>query len=276
MRSKPKSFQPQRKTNPEVLAKKIEKQKKQIDELVKTSRTNQQLVKTILHSNETYLNFLASFARHELGNAVQNIAAILQSIKQDIDPTVDQSINTALYQLDATLKNFGKLIHPDKKDSFTLQELMTAIKSFVRSELAVDKIAFETNYDVKDPHIITQPFQTLMQLLHNFIINSKKAIKARETIDDSVKKIVLDANIIHEECVLTVKDTGCGIPASNIGKIFDYGFSTTDGSGIGLFYAKRICDEIGGNILVSSNSEGFSTLLTLKFPIDGNTKDSCD
>lgn len=259
-----------------VIAKKIERQQELIDDLQLRINSLGQVLDSIALSNESYLKYIASFARHDLGNAVQNIAAAVRSIESVVSPEDAESIQAALNQLNATLENFGELIHSDAKEAFTIQKLMTALKTFVRSSLAIDNIQFETIYDIEDNHLISQPFQTLLQLLHNFVINSKKAIRARDKALDTPKRIVVEANICGSDCVIKVKDTGCGIPDSNIDRIFDFGFSTTDGSGIGLFHARHVCDEIGGEITVACNSDGFSTLFTIKFPTDGDTKDSGD
>ncbi|MFA7243094.1 MAG: HAMP domain-containing sensor histidine kinase [Sulfuricellaceae bacterium] len=65
---------------------------------------------------------------------------------------------------------------------------------------------------------------------------------------------------------LTVSDTGQGIRAEEIGKVFQRHFKgqTSTGAGIGLSLVKRICDRYGWEILIDS-SEGHGTTAQLIF-----------
>jgi signal transduction histidine kinase len=61
------------------------------------------------------------------------------------------------------------------------------------------------------------------------------------------------------------KDDGIGIPKEIQDKIFDYGFTTTDGSGLGLTHIKEIIEKTGGNIkLNTSNTAGADLIISFK------------
>ncbi|PEO09221.1 ATP-binding protein [Bacillus wiedmannii] len=51
------------------------------------------------------------------------------------------------------------------------------------------------------------------------------------------------------------KDDGCGIPKLNQDKVFEFGFTTTDGSGLGLYHIKQIINRMHGSIAINSNIE---------------------
>lgn len=71
-------------------------------------------------------------------------------------------------------------------------------------------------------------------VLDNLLSNSRKA-KATEitiTINNTEKNLL----------VVSFKDNGIGITPSLFNKIFDFGFTTTSGSGLGLFHLKNIID----------------------------------
>jgi len=65
---------------------------------------------------------------------------------------------------------------------------------------------------------------------------------------------------------VAVADTGCGIPADRLPKIFD-DFVTTKrrGLGLGLAISKKIVEQLGGTIAVASEV-GRGTTFTLEFP----------
>ena len=67
------------------------------------------------------------------------------------------------------------------------------------------------------------------------------------------------------ELLLTVQDTGFGIPEKFKDKIFDNGFSTKgNGRGVGLFHSKQLIESLGGDVFVESqvgNGACFSVIL---------------
>ncbi|MFN3479792.1 MAG: ATP-binding protein, partial [Thermodesulfovibrionales bacterium] len=67
--------------------------------------------------------------------------------------------------------------------------------------------------------------------------------------------------------VITITDTGTGVPKENISKVFEPFFSTkTTGLGLGLATTKRIVEEHGGNIEFNS-VEGMGSKIIIKIPI---------
>ena len=65
--------------------------------------------------------------------------------------------------------------------------------------------------------------------------------------------------------LITADDTGSGISDSNIGRIFENGFSTKGrGRGTGLYQVKNLIEAAGGKINVESQ-EGIGTSFTVSF-----------
>jgi signal transduction histidine kinase len=67
-------------------------------------------------------------------------------------------------------------------------------------------------------------------------------------------------------CV-TVKDLGEGVPGRDLKKIFKLGYTTTEGSGIGLGLTRRLCRELHGFVAVDS-VEGRGSEFSLYFPVN--------
>jgi signal transduction histidine kinase len=68
------------------------------------------------------------------------------------------------------------------------------------------------------------------------------AVKAK------AKVVTFSAEIVNDNLEISVSDDGNGIKKSIRDKIFDMGFTTTKGSGLGLHHAKNILEKINGNI----------------------------
>lgn len=76
----------------------------------------------------------------------------------------------------------------------------------------------------------------------------------------------------NDRIILSVEDNGIGIPASDLSRIFEKGFTGQNGrtihssTGIGLYLCKRLCDKLGIGIFASS--EGKGTTISLSFRIN--------
>lgn len=72
---------------------------------------------------------------------------------------------------------------------------------------------------------------------------------------------------------LVVEDDGRGIPAEEVSRVFERGFTGTRGregsasTGMGLYLAARLCDQLGLGLSISS-VDGEGTCATLSFPLD--------
>jgi len=86
------------------------------------------------------------------------------------------------------------------------------------------------------------------QVLINLVKNAMEAVKGRTS-----KTITLSASDLDHATVLSVKDSGAGIPEDQLESIFIPFFSTKEsGTGIGLSFSQHVMQLHGGQIRVSS------------------------
>ena len=73
------------------------------------------------------------------------------------------------------------------------------------------------------------------------------------------------------ETVLSISDDGVGIPASDVGRVFDKGFTGENGrrfarsTGMGLYLVRQLCEKMGLSVWASSE-EGAGTTVFFGFP----------
>ena len=104
----------------------------------------------------------------------------------------------------------------------------------------------------------------LGQLIGNLLSNAVKFTPKGGTVTLTVDRR-------DEVAVVEVADTGVGIPADEVGRLFERFFrastaATEQGTGLGLSIVKSIVDAHGGSISVRSD-EGVGTTFVVELPV---------
>jgi signal transduction histidine kinase len=102
----------------------------------------------------------------------------------------------------------------------------------------------------------------LQQVLMNLMING---IEAMKDVDGPRELAVKSRRAEDEQLMVSVSDTGVGLPAQQADQIFDAFFTTKpDGTGMGLRISRSIVESHGGRLWTAGNSpRGASFHLTL-------------
>lgn len=210
--------------------------RKQLDDLqIQIDRHSHEL-QAISESHATHISLLGSFASHDLKNYIHSIDGIVSTCSAD--EITDEQLKSIKYNIDLmreALRNFSKLVIHGDENACNLDELIEAVTILNRGIMAEQGIAFSVG-DIEQ-HITFQiPFTSMLQMLNNLIINATKAFTQQ---DD--KKIHLQISVHDSKIEIALYDNGIIIKPEHLSKLFDYGFSNTGGSGIGLYHAKYLC-----------------------------------
>ena len=87
--------------------------------------------------------------------------------------------------------------------------------------------------------------------------------------------ITLSGKRLGRQVQLAVQDNGIGIPAHELPRVFDRGFTGKNGrsrggsTGMGLYLCKRLADALEIGLQIQS-TEGTGTCVTLTFPAEAN------
>jgi len=251
-----KRYIPKARHNPEIQAKKIEKNR---NDLLRISKT----VEALTASHDNHISYLGNFARHDIKNSIQSMDSILSTTNaSEITEENILALKTNLKVIRETIENFSKLVPYSKDQKFTLKNLIIAVELLTRNDLYKNKIKLIKDIP-KDVEIyLNLPFQSILQMFNNLIIN---AIKSLEGVENSFIKI--STKIEDHNVIIELADNGSTIEEKNSEKIFDFGFSTTGGSGIGLYHAKYLCELFNGKIEVNFKNKDYSKSFLVILPI---------
>jgi C4-dicarboxylate-specific signal transduction histidine kinase len=105
----------------------------------------------------------------------------------------------------------------------------------------------------------------LLQIMINLISNARHALKDHRA---SPQQLTVRVRSTGATITIAVIDTGVGIPAENLDRIFQHGFTTKPrGHGFGLHASANAARELGGSLQVTSDGAGRGATFTLALPV---------
>ncbi|NLF72907.1 MAG: HAMP domain-containing histidine kinase [Candidatus Anammoximicrobium sp.] len=221
----------------------------------------------------TALGELASTVTHEFNNVLMTILNYAKmGLRHKDEATRDKAFEKILAagERAATITNSVLGMARNRSDSFEPTDLAAIIKEtliLVEREMRKYRVSVETQIQQVPPaNAIGNQIQ---QVLLNLLINARQA-----TAEGGRILIGLSHDAANDTVDLVVRDTGSGIPADKLQRIFDPFFSTKKGpdasgkggTGLGLATCRNIIEHHRGRIRVES-SVGVGTCFTIKLPV---------
>ncbi|MGK3984271.1 PAS domain S-box protein [Sorangium sp. So ce136] len=151
------------------------------------------------------------------------------------------------------------------REAVSLPELMEDALRITAEGLERHHVQVIREYAATPP--VTLDRHKILHILVNLINNAKRAVAA---CGDGQREIRLRTGIDGGERVrFEVADSGVGIPAENLPKLFNHGFTTSkDGHGFGLHSGALSAKEMGGVLTVRSEGVGRGAVFSLLLPLD--------
>jgi PAS domain S-box-containing protein len=142
-----------------------------------------------------------------------------------------------------------------------VNEVIREMIVLLRSEAMRYSISFRMELTEHLPHVLGDRVQ-LQQVLMNLCINS---IDAMKDVDGARELIVKSERAENEHLMVSVSDTGVGLPPNQTEQIFNAFFTTKpQGTGMGLRISRSIVESRGGRLWANDNSpRGASFYFTL-------------
>jgi signal transduction histidine kinase len=110
----------------------------------------------------------------------------------------------------------------------------------------------------------------LEHVIVNVLINAAQAIAG--SAGGFHHRITVSAAVRGSDVVIEIHDTGPGIAAGDLGRLFDEGFTTKEsrvGTGLGLSLCRDIVMNLGGSIEIASARDGTEVVIVLPSPDKG-------
>lgn len=201
---------------------------------------------------------LASGIAHEIKNPLTAIQAFNEYLprKKD-DPEFmakyqsimckeTKRINNLLQELLA----FAKPNAPEMRNT-NVDQVIGDIISLIEQKCVEQKISIQKNLNATTT--IQADANQLKQAFLNILLNAIDAMPEGGTL-------TIETTKNRTRLIITIKDTGCGIPATELPHIFEPFYSNkNNGTGLGLSITQRIIEKHGGEIQVESIPTEYTT-----------------
>ncbi len=210
---------------------------------------------------------LASGVAHELNNPLNNIYLSAQVLSREAGgtcpPAVKEAVGDIVGQTErvkrivSDLLEFARGREPNLRNVELTALLADAFRR-LGSSRSTAEVAFSLDAGSKPAPVMADQGQ-MEQVFNNLFANAVDAMQGRGTLAVTLRQD--DAST-----VITIADSGGGIPREKLDKIFDPFFTTKDkGTGLGLAIVYNIVKKHHGDITVASE-EGKGTTFTITLP----------
>ena len=233
------------------------------DNILEIGKSMLENVNKYKYLQEDYKEYIELWI-HEIKIPIATSKMIVENNKSEVTKSIDEEldkienyIEQALYYARSNTVEKDYIIKKNNlKDivsSTILKNKTTLIQNNVKIEM--ENLEEEVYTDSKWCVFI------LSQIIQNAIKYSK----------EQNKEIKLYAENKKENVILYIKDNGIGIDKAEIGRVFEKGFTGTNGrqekksTGIGLYLCKKLCDKLCIGLEIASEKE-IGTEVKLIFP----------
>jgi signal transduction histidine kinase len=243
------------------------------DEIGQLAETFNAMVIELSKREKLKDDFISSIS-HELRTPLTSIKGWSETLKESEPTEDDEEVKLGLSIISKETERLSGLVEDlldFSKLSARTMELHSEVLDFngpvkeTVNQLAVreehTRVRILANYG-KSPIVVRGDANRLKQVIINLIDNALKFTPAGGTIR-------VATTIEHDQAMLTVADTGCGIEAEDLPHVTEKFYKANTGqggSGLGLAICSEIIELHGGQLTIDSE-RGAGTIVTIRVPI---------
>lgn len=234
------------------------------DILIETDKSMIEHVNKYKYLQEEYKEYIELWI-HEIKTPIAASKLIAQNNKNEITESIDEELDKIEYYVEQAL--YYARSNTVEKDYYitkcNLQEIINTVIKKNKKALIDNKIKIDIENSNEDVYTDSK---WIVFILNQIITNSIKYSK-KENAQINIKVIEKKLRVILE-----VQDNGIGIKNGEITRVFEKGFTGSNGrkdgkksTGIGLYLSKKLCGKLGIGIELNSE-ENKGTSIKLVFP----------
>ena len=192
---------------------------------------------------------------------------------ENVPPALDRALD-GLSRVATIVKSLKTFAHPDQKEMMAV-DLNQGITSTLAIACNEYKYVATLETELGDLPPVICHGGDVNQIILNLIINAAHAIGDRVQGSGALGRIRVRSWLERDRVVISISDTGGGIPEEIRTRIYDPFFTTKavgKGTGQGLAIARSVVEKHGGELSFESEM-GVGTTFFIKLPVDGTVRD---
>ena len=232
--------------------------------LVQINKSMIENVNKYKYAQEEYKEYIELWI-HEIKTPIAASKLIAQNNKNEVTKSIDEELDKIEYYVEQAL--YYARSNTVEKDYYItkckLQDVINTVIKKNKKELIDNKI--KINIDNIDETVYTDS-KWIVFILNQIITNCIKYAKKENA------EINIEAETKKARIILKIQDNGIGIRKGEITRVFEKGFTGSNGrkdgkksTGIGLYLCKKLCGKLGIGIELNSE-ENIGTEIKLVFP----------
>ncbi|MDA9982794.1 ATP-binding protein [Gammaproteobacteria bacterium] len=237
------------------------------------SEKDRVMEKLIQTEKVSAIGTMASGIGHEINNPLYAILGMAEAVRDETDISACNRYGADIIKyskhISEIVKNLSGYIRPASRhdlEQVDVNDKVNEAISMARRSLLDDRIDIRSAL-VPVPAISAKP-EEVLQIFFNVIRNGIQAIEGAGRVD-------ISSGRQDDRVWVRIEDTGTGIPAEHLSKIYDPFFTTKDpdqGEGMGLYIVQQIVKKYDGSITLESQP-GTGTTCIIQFPVADNSEE---
>jgi signal transduction histidine kinase len=204
---------------------------------------------------------------HEIRNPLAAIRLQTAILRKELGPGHEETlsaINDEISRIGSLAEDVRQFLtsSPDRRERVDLGEAVRHV---------VTRLGYPVTFRIEPgEHPVCVDPGRLRSILGNILDNAMEAVAAPENARDGAPEspppIEISVEARHRAVILSVTDSGPGIPPEVRDRVFDPFFTTKDsGSGIGLAIVRRFVEDAGGRVSLE-DAPGGGTTVRIELP----------
>jgi PAS domain S-box-containing protein len=241
----------------------LEEYARHLEELVRERTEKLKAAERLIAIGET-----AGMVGHDIRNPLQAITGDIFLAKTDLiaipESEEKNSIKESLSEIEKNVDYINKIVADLQDFARPLNPLAEEVDLKLMIDDLLSKNGFPENVSVNvklesEARKVVADSSYINRIMHNLVTNAVQAMPKGG-------KLTINAYKKTNDTIITVKDTGVGIPKSVKSKLFTPMFTTkAKGQGFGLAVIKRMTEALGGDVTFESQ-EGEGTTFMIRLP----------
>ncbi|MBT3216227.1 MAG: HAMP domain-containing histidine kinase [Candidatus Marinimicrobia bacterium] len=206
---------------------------------------------------------MARETAHQLGTPVSALMGWVDRLRESSDPKIITEMDRDIQRLEDVSNRFSKIGSKPTEETVDIMKMLKTVIDYLNQRVRSESIEINIKPKQGNDIVIRGNVTLLSWAFENLIKNGI------DSLENAKGSISIEVNFDLTDVVITITDTGKGIPKRDWKNVFRPGFSSKAGGwGLGLSLTQRIIQDIHkGSIRIVNSDKNQGTVFEIKLAV---------